>query len=457
MDELFPGPGRPWSARHRTWVTVLTGLCLLVLSLLATSHATAQTCQFRLGFKTLHDLIPDVVGDCLEDEHYNPANGDSLQRTTGGLLVWRKADNWTAFTDGATTWINGPGGLQLRPNDLRFCWEADADPSACTYSTLLVPLSQPMATPRQSGLATVVSIASPEVLNVRNRAGQEFSVWHVGIIGPAESQGDWRLRATRYHMSLVSPGTSVWIEVQDGLRSPGSSVVLAHVWRAEEYLSGTPSRTVAADLLRAGFVWVYPHSAHALAPDYASLQAQAVLARSGLWAETRSTAIYLPKGERFGGFPINPSVRPALEALDATEMGHALLKYLNLFPVEIGVSRGPSRSAIGYFQARYYTIQLSPSIMAAPARSIAAVLVHELVHARQMVEQAVEGRELDCYGQEEEAFKATAVFWLSLYGPGGKQPPTHALDAEVNQVLKDYLDNQLAARVRESYHQECAA
>lgn len=457
MDESFLGPRRPWPASYRTWAAVLTGLCVLVLLLLAASPAAARTCQFRLGFKTLHDLIPGVVGDCLENEHYNPVNGDSLQRTTGGLLVWRKADNWTAFTDGAITWINGPGGLQLRPNDRRFCWEGDADRSACTDSALLVPVSQPMATPRQSGVATVVSVAGPEVLNVRNRAGQEFSVWHVGIIGPAENQGEWRLQATRYHMGLVSPGASVWIEVQDGLRSQESPVVLGHVWRAEEYLSGTSSRTVAAHLLRAGFVWVYPHSVHSLAPEYASLQAQAVLARSGLWAETRSTAIFLPKGESFGGFPINPAVRPALEALDATEIGHAILKYLNLFPVEIGVSRQPSRSAIGYFQARYYTIQLSPAIMAAPARSIAAVLVHELVHARQMVEQAVEGRKLDCYGQEEEAFKVTAAFWLSLYGPGGKQPATHALDVELNQVLKDYLDNQLAARVRESYHQECAA
>lgn len=28
------------------------------------------------------------------------------------------------FTDGSTTWINGPYGLQARPNDARFPWEA---------------------------------------------------------------------------------------------------------------------------------------------------------------------------------------------------------------------------------------------------------------------------------------------------------------------------------------------
>ncbi len=78
--------------------------------------------QFKLGFKALADQIPNVVGQPIEEEHYGP-NGDSLQRTTTGLMVWRKADNWTAFTNGARTWINGPFGVQERGNDERFDWE----------------------------------------------------------------------------------------------------------------------------------------------------------------------------------------------------------------------------------------------------------------------------------------------------------------------------------------------
>ena len=81
------------------------------------------SCAFQLGFRTLHDLMPETVGDCLVDEHHNPDNGDALQETTKGLLVWRKADNFTAFTDGARTWVNGPFGLQTRPNAERFDWE----------------------------------------------------------------------------------------------------------------------------------------------------------------------------------------------------------------------------------------------------------------------------------------------------------------------------------------------
>ena len=78
---------------------------------------------FQLGFGQLASLIPSVVGQPLEQEKHNPSNGDALQQTTNGLLVWRKADNWTAFTDGTTTWIFGPQGLQSRPNDERFPWE----------------------------------------------------------------------------------------------------------------------------------------------------------------------------------------------------------------------------------------------------------------------------------------------------------------------------------------------
>lgn len=98
---------------------------LLCACVLLPALASAQPeYQFKLGFKALADQIPDIAGQPLENEHHNPANGDALQRTTTGLMAWRKADNWTAFTNGHTTWINGPFGVQSRLNDQRFDWEA---------------------------------------------------------------------------------------------------------------------------------------------------------------------------------------------------------------------------------------------------------------------------------------------------------------------------------------------
>ncbi|HEX2922666.1 MAG TPA: protease inhibitor I42 family protein [Chloroflexota bacterium] len=98
-------------------------VALAALIWLASVAAAQSKPEYKLGFKALADQIPSEVGDPLENEHWE-ANGDSLQQTTGGLMVWRKADNWTAFTDGSRTWINGLDGVQQRGNDYRFPWEA---------------------------------------------------------------------------------------------------------------------------------------------------------------------------------------------------------------------------------------------------------------------------------------------------------------------------------------------
>ena len=85
----------------------------------------AAPCSFVLGFKALHDLLPARIGVCRDNERYDPTSGEAIQHTSGGLLVWRKADNGTAFSDGSQTWVLGPLGLQRRPNGRRFRWEAN--------------------------------------------------------------------------------------------------------------------------------------------------------------------------------------------------------------------------------------------------------------------------------------------------------------------------------------------
>jgi hypothetical protein len=101
-------------------------VALLALSL-AARPADQVGCRFVLGFASLRAALgPALVGECLEDERASPANGDALQRTTGGLLVWRKADNWTAFTDGHRTWVSGPNGIESRLNAEVFGWELPA-------------------------------------------------------------------------------------------------------------------------------------------------------------------------------------------------------------------------------------------------------------------------------------------------------------------------------------------
>ena len=116
-----------------------------------TPVSAQQPCAFQLGFKAIADRIPEIVGRCLEDEHFNVVNGNAEQRTTahhgkGGLLVWRKADNWTAYTDGHWSWVNGPYGLQKRLNTERFAWERDTAtsqraPAAAPREQVLVDMN----------------------------------------------------------------------------------------------------------------------------------------------------------------------------------------------------------------------------------------------------------------------------------------------------------------------------
>jgi hypothetical protein len=86
---------------------------------------SSPPCDFKLGFAELARLVGSSVGRCLEHQR-TTADGNAEQRTTSGLMVWRKADNWTAYTDGYRTWLNGPHGLEQRLNTQRFSWEPDA-------------------------------------------------------------------------------------------------------------------------------------------------------------------------------------------------------------------------------------------------------------------------------------------------------------------------------------------
>jgi len=135
---------------------LLLGLALAVSLVPATLQAQSAPppCQFILGFKALHELDPGDVGDCVDDQGFQP-NGDALQHTTKGLMAWRKVDNWTAFTNGAVTWINGPDGLASRPNSDRFPWESPAPdlnlaaaPPIATPSAPTATAAQPAPTPQ---------------------------------------------------------------------------------------------------------------------------------------------------------------------------------------------------------------------------------------------------------------------------------------------------------------------
>lgn len=91
--------------------------------------------RFNPVFQAFADQIPDVVGQPTGNERVDPDTGDTVQPTTGGLMVWKKSSGRVYFTDGNTTWVLGPNGMQSRPNDQRFDWESAHTPTPTPTST----------------------------------------------------------------------------------------------------------------------------------------------------------------------------------------------------------------------------------------------------------------------------------------------------------------------------------
>ena len=159
----------------------------------------AAGCDFRAGFRTMHELIPKIVGECIEDEHHNSLNGDGLQSTSNGLLVWRKEDNWTAFTDGATTWVNGPHGLQSRGNTERFPWESSVSQPTQPPSPPVQPIPQLQQAVEDAATRAGVDPTAVQVISVQARDWPDTSL---GCPKPG-----------MFYAQVITPGYLIVLEV----------------------------------------------------------------------------------------------------------------------------------------------------------------------------------------------------------------------------------------------------
>src|SRR5579884_4196357 len=120
LPRFFPSIGRcRWLARPTTLPGMRStsppgaAVGALLLALLPTGITGAAGCDFTAGFAAIAQQIPGAVGQCLGPEQPLSDKG-SVQYTTSGALLWRKADNLTAFSDGLRTWLAGPDGLNER-------------------------------------------------------------------------------------------------------------------------------------------------------------------------------------------------------------------------------------------------------------------------------------------------------------------------------------------------------
>ncbi|MGI8916475.1 MAG: hypothetical protein ACR2JY_22335 [Chloroflexota bacterium] len=241
-------------------------IAAIVLSMLvpATLVQAAPACQFQLGFAALQQLLPDRIGTCLDDARYD-ATSDAVQHTSNGLLAWRKSDNWTAFTDGYHTWVNGPAGVQERLNSQRFSWEANANGLPIADRPAAVPPAAPAAVPIESTAirtvpaATVTTdgltaLADPALASVngaaavlawvRNDAGTPLNTQLVatltdstnGVVGTAT---DTLTDLQPGQMKLVELASIAKASAVSGLRFQFTTVTAGHTTPASLKLSNT--------------------------------------------------------------------------------------------------------------------------------------------------------------------------------------------------------------------------
>lgn len=146
-------------------VASLTSAFVLILVAGSVEVSGQVPCAVVGGFATLRDLVgPQTAGDCVEDERLNAENGNVEQHTSGGLLLRRDGSTITAFTDGVTTWLNGPNGLESRPNGNQFSWEVDLAAALPSWSSI-----SPLASPAPLGAASPGALAaSPAALPAAN-------------------------------------------------------------------------------------------------------------------------------------------------------------------------------------------------------------------------------------------------------------------------------------------------
>ena len=377
-------------------VVILLAATLLPFAGPAPASA-APPCEFVLGFKALHDLIPDVVGDCKTNEYHNPDSGDGLQLTTGGLLVWRKADNWTAFTDGYRTWIVGPLGLQQRLNTERFAWERDRPAT-----------SSPDSAPCSMTPQVVTSVAT-------RRDPDGSLVWQGSLRNPCGGVASFVVDVTARRS-------------EDGLPFADAPTILV------QDLAPGSTRSISTRIPGAGSAtWVS-------------------------WEVTRSDgatwACFGPGGT--GCVTSDPLVGSAIRLLLGSEEGTWLLKVASEHGVR-AVRRQMPFQALGSYQHATKTVALDLRLDSYSSWVRAAVLAHELQHAADDAAGLWPTTSAQCYRAEERAFRRQASVWVGLWR--GQLPPNlDTIHAELNAIALAVYRNPMdfAAALVPIYRSECA-
>jgi hypothetical protein len=112
---------------RRQLVTILVvGMVLAAAASAWPVQAQPGACQLAPVFAMLREVVGrERVGECT-GAPVRLESGDLNQSTTRGTLTLRMGDLVPAFSDGQTTWLFGPRGLENRPSSSQLAWETGA-------------------------------------------------------------------------------------------------------------------------------------------------------------------------------------------------------------------------------------------------------------------------------------------------------------------------------------------
>ena len=391
-------------------------------------------CAFQFGFKELYDLIPDTVGQCLENEQYN-VSGDSFQRTTSGLMVWRKADNLATFTDGVWTWIHGSDGLQKRRNRDRAIWDPP-DPVLVAAIEVLrtTPTGERTHTmlmysgaTAQFGTLEGLSQYSPSrnliIINeqYRNESLEALAhtlIWPaVGLHNDAERSQSWNECMGR----VIDQETTQ-----------------AQWWRERfgEHGKGDPT-----DLER----WA----------NYG----MTLLASESLRHWIQLSPHYREQCAKYGAPPqrIDPELAKAYQRAlvnGSSTLGKSAAAMI--IAAETDVVFGESDGWNGRFSFTRNRIEVNEELRGVSADVLAAVLIHETMHVAQYQKRSGLRSPAECIEDEIEAFAAEAQWWAERHGKDGKLDPNEA-EQQMNRLVLAWQAELLEAFVllSDNYQEQC--
>ena len=392
-------------------------------------------CEFRFGFRELFDLMPVTVGQCLENEQYD-ISGNSFQRTTGGLLVWRKVDSLASFTDGSWTWIHGSDGIEKVRNSDRFHWDPPdpllaqaletlrATPTGAQVYTLLM---QSGATAQFGPMEGLVSQYSPFrnliLINEQYRHESPEALAHT-LIWPALG------------LHNVAARSRSWAECME--RVVNQEVAQAQWWRERFGEHGKENPTDLEQWANYGFKLYVNESLRywvQLSPQYREQCAE-------------------------DGAPphhIDPTLAKAYRtALMGGKSALGKTAAATVIAAETDVVFGPAEG-FGYYFPAHNRIVVSEELRYASADVLAAVLIHETVHVAQYQKRRGLRSPAECVENEIEAFKAEAQWWSEWHGQDGKARPDGDAERHMNELLKAWRNEWLEAFVllSDGYQEQC--